>query len=869
MTEQIGFNPIRSEDYVAPLQESYKQINEGMDNYWDQESSNYKRAAEIAGNNLKSLSEMSGTLGKYFAKKDEEKRVADRAKGYMWMEEQGGLDPGQALSFKEAEAKARAEGVVINEEIFNWEQQGGDIWTSETFRKMNASEKLGAVTAWTQQRAAHYNPAEATKGAATYEEYTSALKNYKFNFYKQFGDINPAIINEYVLGTVRKSDSTNYSEWYATREKEIKANRTDKYQTELEACIRGGKGTSCVFNYQTSQTINGMNKGESTRDAFKVLKEMAKNKTLTKELYVQILAENKEFEHAGRNNELVKFNEEFFEDLQEIEQEIEAAEINDFNRSESLKKISNSKEYTELVNTFEWTDYGLHPDAITKLKALRSEQRRRNGFSHPQIDDAIRDFGHKDNYYKDRKTDLTEAIMNGEVWSAEDAIAQGYEMPVYMDKNVQDLFKSVQNARFDYETQAGYIENLILSQASVTNETKSDEVAQLIDHFKDQLKRNMISAAIAQPDNKNIGSQQYEILKNAFITDITQTDLSNSIYKPNGNWKAPTSIDVASIPTIQSDNKAIIQTIDKLTNKGFQESVMTANSFFSPEQLIQYGEDYSKGTFIVPARANYIARRFGYKGPDGELLTGLDVINYAREAVDLEPLEKPDAISNLEKLDSLSIDELTYNKTDASTNRVIGKNKDVVPELNESIMHPLVKEWLKENSHQSKLKDGNNLSLEGYWQQARLLENKIKENHGEDSPVHLRIKKVKEETETLYKEELNKKDGLLKDMSNVDKQQWRRQKYLDMLYKELGQEQVDSWVAELDTEDAVNNDIDLEISMDFLSAYDFDFTNVPLDLDGGFSPFDQNRYLQLGYKHTGSLEFLDALKRPSFMNTNE
>ena len=184
MSEQIGFNPITSEDYVAPLQESYKQINEGMDNYWAQETSNYKGAAESAGNNLKSLSEMSDTLGKYFAKKDEEKRTADRAKGYMWMQENG-IDPGQAQSFKEAEAAARAEGVVINEEIFNWEQQGGDIWTSETFRKMNASEKLGAVTAWTQQRANQYNPAEATKGAATYEEYNAALTNYRFNFYKQ------------------------------------------------------------------------------------------------------------------------------------------------------------------------------------------------------------------------------------------------------------------------------------------------------------------------------------------------------------------------------------------------------------------------------------------------------------------------------------------------------------------------------------------------------------------------------------------------------------------------------------------------------------------------------------------------------------
>ena len=67
-----GFNPINSEDYVAPLQESYKDINKGMNNYWDQEISNYNRAAEIAGKDMQALADMSSTLGEYFTKKDEE-----------------------------------------------------------------------------------------------------------------------------------------------------------------------------------------------------------------------------------------------------------------------------------------------------------------------------------------------------------------------------------------------------------------------------------------------------------------------------------------------------------------------------------------------------------------------------------------------------------------------------------------------------------------------------------------------------------------------------------------------------------------------------------------------------------------------------
>ena len=79
----VDFNPINSEDYVAPLQESYKEINQGMNNYWDQEISNYNRAAEIAGKDMQALADMSSTLGEYFTKKDEERRANDRAKGYM------------------------------------------------------------------------------------------------------------------------------------------------------------------------------------------------------------------------------------------------------------------------------------------------------------------------------------------------------------------------------------------------------------------------------------------------------------------------------------------------------------------------------------------------------------------------------------------------------------------------------------------------------------------------------------------------------------------------------------------------------------------------------------------------------------------
>ena len=99
------------------------------------------------------------------------------------------------------------------------------------------------------------------------------------------------------------------------------------------------------------------------------------------------------------------------------------------------------------------------------------------------------------------------------------------------------------------------------------------------------------------------------------------------------------------------------------------------------------------------------------------------------------------------------------------------------------MIHPLVQEWLNENSHQSKLKGGNNLSLEGFWQQARMLENKLKETYTGDDKIHRVIENIKKETDALYKQAQQKGGELQQEkMSEVDKQQWRRKKYLEMLY---------------------------------------------------------------------------------------
>lgn len=159
------------------------------------------------------------------------------------------------------------------------------------------------------------------------------------------------------------------------------------------------------------------------------------------------------------------------------------------------------------------------------------------------------------------------------------------------------------------------------------------------------------------------------------------------------------------------------------------------------------------------------------------------------------------------------------------------------------------------------------MSLEGFWQQSRLLENKIKETYTGDEKVGKFIRNIKKETERLYKE-AQKEGGELQQekMSEVDKQQWRRNKYLELLYNNIGKENIDKFVEELELEqfDSIDEISDLAVSMEFLAPYNFDFNNVPLE-NGEFSDWDQNRWTQLQYKHTGDIKFLEMLKRPAFI----
>ncbi len=246
-----SFNPERSEDYVAPLIDSYKDINEGMNNYWSNELSNYKYAAQDAGKDTMLLANMSQTLGGILEQREEQKREEDIAKGYEWYYENGFSDD-ELTAYREAKAGIVEDGIAIDEAAFSFRAKGGDIWTSEEFRKMNPAMKQGAVTAFARSRLAEYNPKgdPRLKGAVTYEQYKAAEAIYNREFFRKFKGINPVLLQEEgIYDKQRDLQQDAYNSWTAGREEEIETQRKQIAQSNFVKCVNSKGGGSCFLTY--------------------------------------------------------------------------------------------------------------------------------------------------------------------------------------------------------------------------------------------------------------------------------------------------------------------------------------------------------------------------------------------------------------------------------------------------------------------------------------------------------------------------------------------------------------------------------------------------------------------------------------------
>ena len=104
-----------------------------------------------------------------------------------------------------------------------------------SLKKLNKAEQHGAVVAFVEGKLQQYDPKNNPKlnGATSYEEYKAAEATYRMDFFKQLGDINPALVHKHTNTKQKEKESTAYNNWNATREAAIKEEEAQKYKDEL------------------------------------------------------------------------------------------------------------------------------------------------------------------------------------------------------------------------------------------------------------------------------------------------------------------------------------------------------------------------------------------------------------------------------------------------------------------------------------------------------------------------------------------------------------------------------------------------------------------------------------------------------------
>ena len=661
------FDPIESEDYVAPLQTGYKQINQGMNNYWNQELSSYNQAAKVAGKNLEALADMSSTISGVLAQKEAEKREVDFAKGHLWFEENG-VPELEMAALDAAEGELDAEGLEINKLRFAAEEKGASIWESLEFKKLNKAEQKGAVVAFIQNRAQAYDPSNHPdlKNATSYEEYKSAEQKHKLAFYKTLGDINPALVYKYANQTVRSKDSSAYNAWNTKRTGEIQAQEKLDAQKSFELCVKGSvDGVNCMMDHTKKyQHLFGGTPGQARVSFLNHAKTLAENGVLSPEQVNTMLKQT--FVHKGTGKE----------ESYESAFELEANQIRDAHASYERKKLQQkdilktalaNEEFEEWNAQFDpekLAEEGYNEKAVEEaIKIQREQQIKYEGYSHPMWNKIITDLSAK-------QIDLDEEQAKFD---------KDFEMGLVDQKRFDELpyqlqTKANKQKLIDSQTYLGNaekfdkdFEDLVRKEAKIVPGGYDDGANQLTRYFQAEWRSRAAEIASSlPPEQKHLAGQMaYDEIKLKFETEIGKGLTNNPYQDDKGNFISPSAY---TDQEVAENSKAIDAVISKENSYIKQMGYAALESprlFFSEQELIDIQNNAAtQGRLVIPEKAKRIAKQF-----DG--LNAIEVINLQRQSLGMDPITS----NSFELYDGLSTENkflLNYSATSMTSARAWG-----------------------------------------------------------------------------------------------------------------------------------------------------------------------------------------------------
>ena len=661
-----SFEPEKSEDYVAPLLTSYKEINEGMNNYWSQELSNYKNAATDAGKDMMLLANMSGTLGDFFKQKEEEKREEDIAKGYEWYYENG-FSNEELNAYREAKAGIVEDGIAIDEAASKWTSGGGDIWTSEEFRKMNPAMRQGAVTAYARSRLAEYNPKgdPRLKGATTYQEYKAAEAVYNREFFRKFKGINPVLLQEEgIYEKQRDTQQDAYNAWTTGREEEIDTQRKQIAQSNFVKCVNSKGGGSCFIQYVNERGPFVQN-GPARREAIEIAKNLADSGLMTDNMIKEMKAKNDKNKFTSfADGKEYYYSDYFAADIVEIEQKKADFENEKYRREKTGLEITHRNQTDGLLKeltpedgfTFE---EGFTQEDLDKFKNLKANQLGSGNYD-GRIDTILKEMSEDKNQLKASKQEALELAKKGLL--TKDKLAT-FPVLVASDGNLQNIAATIDAGNGQGKEHKTLLETFISSELSVGKGTFGQK--QVARWAKAEYAKK-VEAYTGKVDNPHELAYQDVLNTLNSAVEANNAGKDHFLRKAPGKWQIETNF---------GDDFVKVKTENLEDFQEYREQIKTipnavsTTPMFKPTFLESFNETFGSSAGTIPQKAHTIAEIHNAMYPN-DRIDAFEVIQRQRKLVGLEPLTVPAFLKDYRDLDPKEIKKYEQYKTPNTNVRV-------------------------------------------------------------------------------------------------------------------------------------------------------------------------------------------------------
>ena len=688
-----SFEAEKSEDYVAPLINSYKEINEGMNNYWSQELSNYKYAAQDAGQDMKLLANMSGTLGDFFKQKEEEKREEDIAKGYSWFYENGHSDE-ELNAYREAKSGIIEDGIAIDEAAFSFRANGGDIWTSEEFRKMNPAMKQGAVTAYARSRLAEYNPKgdPRLKGATTYQEYKAAEEVYNREFFRKFKGINSVLLQEEgIYEKQRDLQQDAYNAWTTGREKELDTQRKNIAQSNFVKCVNSKGGASCFLQYVNERGPQVQN-GPARREAIEIAKNLADSGLLTDNMIKEMKAKNNKNKFVSfADGKEYYYSDYFAADIVEIEQKKADFENEKYRREKTGLEIGHRNQTDELLKELTpeggfTYDQGFTDDEIKQFKNLRANQLSSGNYD-GRLDTIISEMSQDKNVLRAQKQEAIDLAEKGLLTTAK---LNSMGILVASDGNLQNIAKQTDTGNGQAKSNTTLLETFISSELSVGKGTFGQK--QVARWAKSEYAKKVEAYTGKVDDPHGLAYQDVLNQLNAAV-EANNKGEDHPLRKAPGTWRIKTNFgeEFEKVKTTSlEDFQEYREQIKTVPN------AVSTTPMFEPTFLETFNDTFGSSAGTIPQKAHTIAEMHNAMYPN-DRIDAFEVIQRQRELVNLERLTEPAFLKDYRDLDPEEIKKYEQYKTpntNVRVNATSGKeNVNLIP-LNQG---DLFKEFAETN----------------------------------------------------------------------------------------------------------------------------------------------------------------------------